>query len=91
MIISIRSIILQLLAAGLAGILHVQTLVDLGPTAPSPGTNDIYQLSTQGNQTGPDELNYYTDNQTGHGTAIHGSRIRDGHRVASKRPSPDIS
>ncbi|MGD0258818.1 MAG: cellulase family glycosylhydrolase [Verrucomicrobiota bacterium] len=53
---------LQLLAIGLAGVLHAQTLTDIGVAAPSPGTNDIYQLSTQGNQTWPDGINYFTDN-----------------------------
>jgi len=60
--ITIRSIILQLLATGLAGGLYAQTLTDLGLVAPSPGTNDIYQLSANGNQTWPDGLNYFTDN-----------------------------
>ena len=57
--------VLQLLAIGLAGVLHAQTLTDIGSSAPSPGTNDIYQLSTQGNTANPnkpDALNYYTDN-----------------------------
>lgn len=48
--------------AGMAGNLFGQTLADIGAAAPSPGTNDIYQLSTQGNQTSPDGINYYTDN-----------------------------
>ena len=50
------------LAAGLARSLCAQTLRDLGPAAPSPGTNDIPQLSTSGNQTWPDGINYFTDN-----------------------------
>ena len=50
------------LAAGLASSLCAQTLTDLGPAAPSPGTNDISQPSTSGNQTWPDGLNYFTDN-----------------------------
>ena len=37
------------------------TLTDIG-SAPSPGTNDIYQLSTSGNTTWPDGINYFTDN-----------------------------
>jgi beta-galactosidase len=41
-----------------------QTLHSLGGPAPTPGLNDIFQLSTSGNQTAPDGLNYYTDNQT---------------------------
>jgi hypothetical protein len=53
---------LHLLAIGLASVLNAQTLTDLGPAAPSPGANDIYQLSTQGNQTWPDGINYFTDN-----------------------------
>src|ERR1019366_4580973 len=54
--------VLQLLAIGLAGVLHAQTFTDIGAAAPTPGTNDIYQLSTSGNQTSPDGRNYYTDN-----------------------------
>jgi hypothetical protein len=60
--IAIRSLNLQLFAVGLAGVLNAQTLTDIGPAAPTPGTNDIYQLSTQGNQTWPDGINYFTDN-----------------------------
>jgi hypothetical protein len=48
--------------AGWAGSLCAQTLADLGPVAPSPGTNDIAQLSTTGNTTWPDGINYFTDN-----------------------------
>ena len=51
-----------LVAIVLVGGLHAQTLTDIGSAAPSPGTNDIYQLSTSGNKTAPDGLNYYTDN-----------------------------
>src|ERR1035438_4551586 len=54
--------VLQLLAIGLAGVLHAQTLADVGTAAPSPGTNDISQLSTSGNTTRPDGINYFTDN-----------------------------
>ena len=57
----LRSAIL-VLGAGLASSLCAQTLTDLGPAAPSPVPSDIYQLSTQGNQTFPDGKNYYTDN-----------------------------
>ncbi|MGO8838034.1 MAG: cellulase family glycosylhydrolase [Limisphaerales bacterium] len=49
-------------AIGLAGVLHAQTLADIGSSAPTPGINDLYQLSTNGNQKFPDTLNYYTDN-----------------------------
>ncbi len=55
--ITIRSIILQLLATGLAGGLCAQTFTDIAPATPVPGTNDIFQLSTNGNQTWPDGLN----------------------------------
>ena len=58
------------LAAGvlmaLAGTTRAQSLTDLGATAPTPGANDIAQLSTAGNQTFPDNLNYYTDNAVNH-------------------------
>ena len=50
------------LVAGLAGSLCAQTLTNLGGIAPTPGTNDISQLATQGNKTFPDSINYYTDN-----------------------------
>jgi len=52
----------RLFAIGLAGVLNAQTLTDLGSIAPSPGTNDIYQLSTSGDTTWPDGINYFTDN-----------------------------
>jgi len=58
---AIRSLILQFFAVGLAGSLYAQTFTDIH-SAPTPGTNDISQLSTQGNQTFPDGKNYYTDN-----------------------------
>ncbi len=61
----IQRFVLQLLAIGLAGVLRAQTLTDLGPAAPTPGPNDIFQLSTQGNTAWPnkpDNINYYTDN-----------------------------
>ena len=78
----IRSVLFQFLLAGLAGGLYAQTLSDLGPTAPTPGPNDIYQFSTQGNQTAPDGLNYYTDNQTGHGTGEPGQTFTTGTNAA---------
>src|SRR5690242_7897743 len=40
--------VLQLFAVALAGSGFAQTLADIGAAAPSPGQNDIYQLSTQG-------------------------------------------
>ena len=50
---------------GLTGISYAQTLADIGSIAPVPGTNDIYQLATNGNTaypSKPDGINYYTDN-----------------------------
>jgi fibronectin type 3 domain-containing protein len=46
----------------LATSLRAQTLADLGPSAPTPGVNDISQLSTSGNTAWPDGINYFTDN-----------------------------
>ena len=60
-----RSIQAGFLLAGLTGGLSAQTLTNLGLTAPTPGENDIYQPSTQGNTAWPnkpDNINYYTDN-----------------------------
>ena len=74
--------VLPLLATWVAGVLHAQTLTDIGSAAPTPGTNDISQLSTQGNQTAPDGLNYYTDNQTGHGTGEPGQTFTTGTNAA---------
>ena len=60
-----------LLALGVSvGIARAQvSLTDIGTANPTPGPNDIFQLSTNGNTaahtpvTGkPDGLNYYTDN-----------------------------
>ena len=56
-----RLIVLPLFAVGLAGRLYSQTLADIH-SAPSPGPNDISQLSTTGDTTWPDGLNYFTDN-----------------------------
>jgi hypothetical protein len=57
-----RSVILPFVAVAAGGHLCAQTFTDIGPAAPSPGTNDIFQLTTSGNQTWPDGLNYFTDN-----------------------------
>jgi hypothetical protein len=59
---AIRGLILQFFTVGLAGSIYAQTLTDIAPAAPNPGTNDIFQLSTSGNQTWPDGLNFFTDN-----------------------------
>jgi hypothetical protein len=71
----------MLVALGLADVLRAQTLTDI-TNAPTQGTNDIFQLSTQGNQTAPDSLNYYTDNQTGHGTGEPGQTFTTGTNAA---------
>jgi hypothetical protein len=60
--IILRVIILQWLAAGLVAGLYAQNLSDVGSVAPTPGTNDIFQFSANGNQAWPDGLNYFTDN-----------------------------
>jgi fibronectin type 3 domain-containing protein len=58
----IRSVVLSLFSTCLAGGLFAQTVSDIGPGAPSTGANDIFQLSTSGDTTSPDGLNYFTDN-----------------------------
>ncbi|MGO8765848.1 MAG: cellulase family glycosylhydrolase, partial [Limisphaerales bacterium] len=50
------------LLSGVAGGLCAQTHTDIGSSAPIPGTNDISQLSTNGDQTFPDGINYYSNN-----------------------------
>ena len=57
-------------------------LVDLGATAPTPGASDIYQLSTAGNTTFPDGINYYTDNFTDHGLGEPGQTFTTGSNPA---------
>ena len=74
---TIRNAIL-VLATSLATDLFGQTLSNLGAVAPTPGANDISQLSTQGNKTNPDGLNYFTDNQTGHGNGEPGQTFTTG-------------
>jgi len=46
----------------LNGVGWAQILSALGSAAPTPGPNDISQLSTNGDTTFPDALNYYSDN-----------------------------
>ncbi len=63
--VSIRHLVHGFLLVALTSSLCAQTLTDFGPVAPTPGANDIYQLSTQGNTAWPnkpDNINYYTDN-----------------------------
>ena len=47
---------------GLATLASAQTLTDIGATPPTPGANDISQLSNVGTVSQPDGLNYYIDN-----------------------------
>ena len=67
-----------LVAANLAGVAAAQTLTDLGATAPTPGVKDISQLSTSGNTTFPDGLNYYTDNQVAYSAGEPGQTFTVG-------------
>jgi hypothetical protein len=76
--IVLRPFIFSFAAFTLAGGAGAQTLVDLGTTAPIPGTNDISQFSTIGNRTDPDGLNYYTDNQTSNGSGEPGQTFLTG-------------
>ena len=48
------------------------TLTTLGSTAPTPGLNDVSQLSIAGEANKPDGLNYYTDNQVSYGSGEPG-------------------
>lgn len=57
-----RSVLLPSLALITSGPLSAQTLATLGSSTPSPGPDDISQLTTSGNTTWPDGLNYFTDN-----------------------------
>ncbi len=74
----LRNVVLPFVAIRLAGSLHAQTLTDIGTTAPTPGVLDISQLSTSDNTSNPDSLNYFTDNQTGHGTGEPGQTFTTG-------------
>ncbi len=78
MLTKLFCLVSMLLATVLAGGLNAQTLTDIGTAAPTPGTYDISQLSISGNQTAPDGLNYYTDNQTGHSTGEPGQTFTTG-------------
>jgi len=68
----------------LAGVGRVcgQALTDLGASSPVPGANDQSQLSTTDNQTGPDGLNYYTDNQSVHNAGEPGQVFTTGGNAA---------
>ncbi len=60
------------------GIACGQILQDQGSAAPNPGFYDLSQLSTSGNQTAPDGLNYYTDDQTARGNGEPGQTFTTG-------------
>lgn len=78
-----RGAVLGLIAIlAMAGWLSAQTLTDLGAASPSPAPSDISQLGTNGNQTGPDSLNYYTDNQTAHTDGEPGQTFTTGNNSA---------
>ena len=63
----------------MSGVGYAQvTLTDLGATAPTPGAKDISQFSTVGNQTSPDNLNYYTDNQISRSSGEPGQTFTTG-------------
>ena len=63
---NIRIAILVFATCAMAGVGYAQvTLTDIGATAPTPGPNDISQLSASGNTTSPGGLNYYTDDHVG--------------------------
>ena len=64
--------------AVLTGNVCGQSLTDIGAAATTPGTYDVFQLSTAGNKTAPDGLNYYTDNQTGHNSGEPGQMFTTG-------------
>ena len=53
---------IAVLAASLLATARAQTLTDLGAANPVPGTNDIFQLGTNGNQMLTGAFNYFTDN-----------------------------
>ena len=54
------------------------TLATLGATDPTPGANDISQLSTFGQADKPNGLNYYTDNQSNHSGGEPGQTFTTG-------------
>ncbi len=65
----------------LAGTGQSQTLIDIGATAPIPGTQDIAQLSAVGNQIYPDGLNYNTVNQVAYQGGEPGQTFTTGNSV----------
>ncbi|HEV2319747.1 MAG TPA: glycoside hydrolase, partial [Verrucomicrobiae bacterium] len=61
---------------------NVATLTDVGTSAPAPGPNDIFQLSTSGQAGSPDGLNYYTDNYPSHAGGAPGQTFTTGSNPA---------
>jgi galactan endo-1,6-beta-galactosidase len=61
---------------------NAATLMDLGANVPSPGASDISQLSTSGEASSPDGLNYYTDNYPSHGGGAPGQTFTTGPNAA---------
>ena len=63
----------------LAGAIRAQTLTDLGATAPTPGARGHCPVEHQReHDISPDGLNYFTDNQTGHGAGEPGQTFTTG-------------
>ncbi|HZL77454.1 MAG TPA: hypothetical protein VFC17_01230 [Candidatus Limnocylindrales bacterium] len=58
----IWTVVLVLVIASLAAVAGAQNLTDIGAAIPTPGPNDISQLSTNGNKKAPDSLNFYSNN-----------------------------
>ena len=59
---NIWTVVWVFLIAGMAGVAGAQTLLDIGTATPTPGPDDVSQLSISGNATFPDGLNYYSNN-----------------------------
>jgi len=68
----------------LATVTHAQvTLTDIGATAPTPGTYDISQLSTNDSGNQPPGLNYYWDDGNGNpGTGYPGQTFTTSNNAA---------
>ncbi len=46
------------------------TLTDIGPTAPTPGADDIIETNMAGNENNPNGFNYYFDDGANHPTGV---------------------
>jgi hypothetical protein len=58
----LKLVLLLVSVASVMGTVEAQTLTDIGSSNPTPGANDIFQLSANGNQNLTGSFNYYTDN-----------------------------